>query len=93
MSYLKEKLSGILIRINFHEENANIRLASEADAIYRLSLIPDQFADKMNEFKDLILKTKKLYGDGVKIYKFTGMSNKKAVEYIKLLHAVYDSID
>lgn len=90
LDYYHGKLAQINYKIAIHPENANIRLASQANSILVIvsEIIPKQYSKQFLELINLIeISNKKAarLGKGLHPYKLDGIYNKKAANYIKML--------
>ena len=92
MGYLKEKLSDILLAMQIHPENANIRLSSQHGKIMFLKAHPDipkQYLKEFNSLTEILENNQDVYS---RLYKIPYMHKKTAAKYIKLLMDIYDRL-
>lgn len=86
--YFLEKLSDINYRIATHEGDAKKRLASEAIKILILpsNEAPNQYKEEFSKLRKIIEETiKNMPSPGMTPTGLTGISNRTAIKYIKLL--------
>lgn len=94
--YLNEKISDILFKIHTHQEDANIRLASQAHSIAFFKFHPEIPIAYAKQFEKLIAdieKAQAFYIDKPIIYKFPYMHKTTAAKYIKLLMDIHRSLE
>jgi hypothetical protein len=94
--YFRAKLFDINYNILIHEGAANNRLASQAIKILLLPMseVPKKYSKQFLELIKLIENTMvNLPSPGLTPVKITGIYNKTAVNYIKLLYDIQDYLD
>lgn len=92
-NYLNEKLSDIIIFINRHPEDANIRLCSQARQIVflksRLDEIPKRHLRKFEKLINILEGNMDEYGN---VYKIPYMRKATASKYITLLNDIHSEL-
>ena len=90
MSYLKEKLSDILLAIQVHPENANVRLCESTHAnimwLRNHAAIPKEYLEKFNKLAEIMENEQNMDG---RLHKIPYMHKETAAKYIKLLMDIY----